>query len=320
MQDQKSATINRPEAQDIDILKPDDDIIALKQENANLTYALSKYNEILLGYQQKYGSDLFKEIEEKLSNPLNLSGVNEEQMKAEDVIRTKKYLLENIAVFKEYEKMNGEQEQKIEFLTNEVNNLNRQFQKIAAENEELIKEKDKLEKEKTELYNTILNRKNLYNAENITDQRNYGSIDEIDNVNLKENIEDKDNKYNKDNIENNYNSSNNFNKTDALQGNLTQLKNERDQLLSALEEIRSKTVYNNNIYSEMRENYDQMSGQMAEADEAIRKLRGENEQYKTHIINLQLKLKEQQIELDKRDKERNKDLSEVDRLTIEEEL
>ena len=128
----------------------------LNNENdiSKLKYILYKYNEILSEYQKKFGNELFNKLENELSNMNNQKENNE---------TLKKYLIENISIFREYEKNILDKNQQIEYLTTELNKQQKDFQKIIEENEELRTELENTKQTNQDLYNTILDRKKLIN-------------------------------------------------------------------------------------------------------------------------------------------------------------
>lgn len=293
MKDQKASTLNR-DLEDFSNAYSGDDPNALKQEIKNLQFIIAKYNAILLEYQKKYGNELFLEIDRILSNANDPQLPSNKLLNNNDNVSLKKYLVENIAVFKEYEKILLDKNQQIDFLNGEVNKLQTDNQKLILENDEIRTEIDKLKTDNAELYNTILDRQKMYGTNKALspiskDDKN----EELDNVNL------------------------DFDNTDLKSDSLNRLRKEKQKLLETVENMKYKTDYNANAYNDMKDKFDLILKDKAEQDEIINALQRDNEAYRTHLDKLQQRLKEQEVELDKLEKTNYVDKAKVNRLEID---
>ena len=99
-----------------------DETEGLKSEIETLKLALEKYDLILKEYQTKCGDDLFKNLDEYVQNENKLDS---------------KLLIENVGLFREYEKNLLEKDNHLEYLNQQLNELQGHLQSTIEENEDL---------------------------------------------------------------------------------------------------------------------------------------------------------------------------------------
>ena len=160
--------------------KANEEINSLKNEISKLQFIIEKYNMILSEYQKKHGNEIFLELEKQLNNENNPNEI----LKNNEAISRKKSLIENIALFKEYEVIILDKNKQLEFLTNQITQYQVKEQKLTSENEELRNDLEKAEKDKNYLYNQILDRKKVIDFNNTNKNLHEENNLNEDNVNL----------------------------------------------------------------------------------------------------------------------------------------
>ena len=279
--DIKASIIPRKdESNDINAqIKVKDEIKNLNNQISHLQFIIGKYNKTLGEYQKKYGNEIFLQIENELNNKNNPEAIllnNESES-------LKKYLLENIKLFVEYEAIIKDLNNQLEFLNKEITNLQVNQQKLSSENEELRKDLEKSEKDKNEYYKIILDRKKTINFQdnNIIDNNNYNLND--DNSNLE---------------------NNNFD-------------NEKQKLIEALEANKAQNEYNVNIYNEMKEQYDNFINEKENYDNIINNLTNENEFLNNENVKLKNLINEKVNKINDIENEKNEGENKINELQIE---
>ena len=279
--DIKASIIPRKdESNDINAqIKVKDEIKNLNNQISHLQFIIGKYNKTLGEYQKKYGNEIFLQIENELNNKNNPEAIllnNESES-------LKKYLLENIKLFVEYEAIIKDLNNQLEFLNKEITNLQVNQQKLSSENEELRKDLEKSEKDKNEYYKIILDRKKTINFQdnNIIDNNNYNLND--DNSNLE---------------------NNNFD-------------NEKQKLIEALEANKAQNEYNVNIYNEMKEKYDNFINEKENYDNIINNLTNENEFLNNENVKLKNLINEKVNKINDIENEKNEGENKINELQIE---
>ena len=279
--DIKASIIPRKdESNDINAqIKVKDEIKNLNNQISHLQFIIGKYNKTLGEYQKKYGNEIFLQIENELNNKNNPEAIllnNESES-------LKKYLLENIKLFVEYEAIIKDLNNQLEFLNKEITNLQVNQQKLSSENEELRKDLEKSEKDKNEYYKIILDRKKTINFQdnNIIDNNNYNLND--DNSNLE---------------------NNNFD-------------NEKQKLIEALEGNKAQNEYNVNIYNEMKEKYDNFINEKENYDNIINNLTNENEFLNNENVKLKNLINEKVNKINDIENEKNEGENKINELQIE---
>ena len=225
-----------------------EEIKGLNNQISHLQYIIGKYNKILGEYQKKYGNELFLEIEKTLNNQNNIDQILQNNESAS----LKKYLLENVKIFYEYEKIILDKNKQLDFLTKEMSNLQVKEQNLLSENEQLRNELEKAEKDKNDFYNTILDRKKLISFE---DNNNKNELNE-DNVNIGLNNENEN------------------------------LKNENMKLIETLEANKAQNEYNQNIFNEMKEKYEIFMKDKNNYEDLINNLSNENQNLHNELTRL----------------------------------
>ena len=147
-----NSNIVRPinnELENLDMqIKNQINIDQLQKENLELIEIVNKYNKILKEYQNKYGKELFTQLEKELIYS------DEEN---EDILYKKK-LLEIFPIFREYEKEITKKKIENDFILEEKDKLEKEKQSILKENLDLKSEIEKLQKQNDELYNDLQER------------------------------------------------------------------------------------------------------------------------------------------------------------------
>ena len=116
----------------------------LLKRNDELNYLLSKYEYILKEYQNKYGNDLYNQVENKLSESDN-----------QNMNFFNKNILESVSLVKELEIKLQEKDQIIKQLLNEKANIESDNNKLKAENYNLEQLNENLQKNNDEIYNAL---------------------------------------------------------------------------------------------------------------------------------------------------------------------
>ncbi len=281
--DIKASIIPRKdESNDINAqIKVKDEIKNLNNQISHLQFIIGKYNKTLGEYQKKYGNEIFLQIENELNNKNNPEAIllnNESES-------LKKYLLENIKLFVEYEAIIKDLNNQLEFLNKEITNLQVNQQKLSSENEELRKDLEKSEKDKNEYYKIILDRKKTINFQdnNIINNNNYNYNLNDDNSNLE---------------------NNNFD-------------NEKQKLIEALEANKAQNEYNENIYNEMKEKYDNFINEKENYDNIINNLTNENEFLNNENVKLKNLINEKVNKINDIENEKNEGENKINELQIE---
>ncbi len=281
--DIKASIIPRKdESNDINAqIKVKDEIKNLNNQISHLQFIIGKYNKTLGEYQKKYGNEIFLQIENELNNNNNPEAIllkNESES-------LKKYLLENIKLFVEYEAIIKDLNNQLEFLNKEITNLQVNQQKLSSENEELRKDLEKSEKDKNEYYKIILDRKKTINFQdnNIINNNNYNYNLNDDNSNLE---------------------NNNFD-------------NEKQKLIEALEANKAQNEYNENIYNEMKEKYDNFINEKENYDNIINNLTNENEFLNNENVKLKNLINEKVNKINDIENEKNEGENKINELQIE---
>ena len=116
----------------------------LLKRNDELNYLLSKYEYILKEYQNKYGNDLYNQVENKLSESDN-----------QNMNFFNKNILESVSLVKELEIKLQEKDHIIKQLLNEKANIESDNNKLKAENYNLEQLNENLQKNNDEIYNAL---------------------------------------------------------------------------------------------------------------------------------------------------------------------
>ena len=281
MNDPKASVIPRKDnLNDLNAqLKASEEIRGLNSQISHLQYIIGKYNKILGEYQKKYGNELFLEIEKTLNNQNNIDQILQNNESAS----LKKYLLENVKIFYEYEKIILDKNKQLEFLTNEMSNLQIKEQSLLSENEQLRNELEKAEKDKNDFYNAILDRKKLIS------------------------FEDNDNK----------NELNDENVNIGLSNKNEILKNDNKKLIETLEANKAQNEYNLNIFNEMKEKYETVMKDKNNYEDLINNLSNENQNLHNELTRLQNIINENENNLMNIDREKNEHENKANELQIE---
>ena len=179
MNNMKASTIMRNDNYDeLNVqVKLADEVNALRVENKSLSFMIAKYNTILNEYQMKYGNDLFLTMEKAMDGAVNDNAFNN------DVVSLKKKLIENISIFKEYEKIVMEKCELIKGLNDDVAKMQKEFQSAIKENEEIRAQMEKLKSENDEMYRAVLDKKKIEANEEIKEEKNEEKSENEKNVN-----------------------------------------------------------------------------------------------------------------------------------------
>ena len=281
MNDPKASVIPRKDnLNDLNAqLKASEEIRGLNSQISHLQYIIGKYNKILGEYQKKYGNELFLEIEKTLNNQNNIDQILQNNESAS----LKKYLLENVKIFYEYEKIILDKNKQLEFLTNEMSNLQIKEQSLLSENEQLRNELEKAEKDKNDFYNAILDRKKLIS------------------------FEDNDNK----------NELNDENVNIGLSNENEILKNDNKKLIETLEANKAQNEYNLNIFNEMKEKYETVMKDKNNYEDLINNLSNENQNLHNELTRLQNIINDNENNLINIDREKNEHENKANELQIE---
>ena len=256
-----------------------EEIKGLNNQISHLQYIIGKYNKILGEYQKKYGNELFLEMDNILNNQNNIDQILQNNESAS----LKKYLLENVKIFYEYEKIILDKNKQLDFLTKEMSNLQVKEQNLLSENEQLRNELEKAEKDKNDFYNTILDRKKLISFQ---DNNNQNEIND-DNVNI------------------------------ALNDENENLKNDNKKLIETLEANKIQNQYNQNIFNDMKEKYEIFMKDKQNYEDLINNLSNENQNLHNELTRLKNIINENDNNLINIDKEKNENENKVNQLQIE---
>jgi chromosome segregation ATPase len=265
-------------------VKAKDEANALKDEISKLQFIIGNYEKILTKYQKKYGNEIFLELSKDLNNENNPNSI----LNNNEVISLKKDLIENVALFKEYEKLLLEKNHQLEFLTNQITEFQIKEKNFLSENEQLRNDLEKAEKDKNDLYNQILDRKNKlmgFNSSNTFNREN-----ELDNVNIGMSDDENENE---------------------------NLKKEKEQLLKTLETKNAENQFNQTNLTEMKKNYDTLFQNKENLNEYLNKLKEENNDYNNEIIRLKNRIKELETDYMKIQNEKNDILGKYEQLKLE---
>ena len=281
MNDPKASVIPRKDnLNDLNVqLKANEEIRGLNNQISHLQYIIGKYNKILGEYQKKYGNELFLEMDNILNNQNNIDQILQNNESAS----LKKYLLENVKIFYEYEKIILDKNKQLEFLTNEMSNLQIKEQSLLSENEQLRNELEKAEKDKNDFYNAILDRKKLIS------------------------FEDNDNK----------NELNDENVNIGLSNENEILKNDNKKLIETLEANKAQNEYNLNIFNEMKEKYETVMKDKNNYEDLINNLSNENQNLHNELTRLQNIINDNENNLINIDREKNEHENKANELQIE---
>ena len=281
MNDPKASVIPRKDnLNDLNVqLKASEEIRGLNSQISHLQYIIGKYNKILGEYQKKYGNELFLEMDNILNNQNNIDQILQNNESAS----LKKYLLENVKIFYEYEKIILDKNKQLEFLTNEMSNLQIKEQSLLSENEQLRNELEKAEKDKNDFYNAILDRKKLIS------------------------FEDNDNK----------NELNDENVNIGLSNENEILKNDNKKLIETLEANKAQNEYNLNIFNEMKEKYETVMKDKNNYEDLINNLSNENQNLHNELTRLQNIINDNENNLINIDREKNEHENKANELQIE---
>ena len=164
-----------PRHDNLDVLsqqvKYREDLGTLMKDNEALQFIVSKYNIILTEYHKKYGNELFLEIDKVLSNNDNMNIPNYTMLNQNDIVSLKRNLVERISLFKEYEKKLLDKDQKLTLLNKDLTRVQSAIQNMLVEKEELQKENTKLIADTNELTALInVNEVNVDDSNNIQQQ------------------------------------------------------------------------------------------------------------------------------------------------------
>ena len=146
-------------------IKINDGTEQIKRENQRLSKICQKYEIILKEYQKNYGNELFKNVEELLEK--DDSKYNNKFFK--------KNLLESLSILKEYIKDNLEKDEKIKFLIQEKENLEKENLSLKFSNDKLEKEKEEFEKNYYEIFEQLNKRKEIKN-ENMKFNKTFNNV------------------------------------------------------------------------------------------------------------------------------------------------
>ena len=261
-------------------VKLSEEVAALRNENKSLSFIVAKYNTILTEYQMKYGNDLFLTIDKALTN-----ANNETNVLNNDIISLKKKLVENIAIFKEYEKIILDKNTVLDGLNKDIAKSQSELHKMVDENEEIRKELETLKQENSEMYKVILDKNKILNV-----NQNPSTISE------KKNEENENNE---------------------AEDEITALRNEKEKLMAVIENSKYQNEYNQNMFNDMKEKYENISRERDTLIDTIQKTKNDNDYLNNEVMKLQNQLKENSISLTKIEKEKNTFKSQLDKLQIE---
>ena len=263
--------------------KANEEINSLKNEISKLQFIIEKYNLILSEYQKKNGNEIFLELEKQLNNENNPNEI----LKNNEAISRKKSLIENISLFKEYEAIILDKNKQLEFLKNEITQLQIKEQKLTSENEEIRNDLEKAEKDKNDLYNQILNRKKEIEFNNTNKNLNDENLNE-DNVNL--GLSDDENQ---------------------------NLKKDKEKLLKAVEEKNEENEYNKNQLKDLQNKYETFIKDKGNSNDYIEKLKEENEYLNKELIQLKNTIETYENDFYKIEKDKNEAESKLENMKIE---
>jgi hypothetical protein len=107
------------------------EVEALTTEITKLQFIVAKYNYILSEYQIRYGNETFSQLDRK---------INAEMLEGATSTEYKKLLIDNISIIKEYERLLLEKDKSLSFLTEEMNKVHQDTEKLVKENNDLREE------------------------------------------------------------------------------------------------------------------------------------------------------------------------------------
>lgn len=308
-----------PRQDDLDGVSPQvkikEEIEGIKKENEALRYIASKYNNILIEYQKKYGNDLYLEIDKVLTNNDNPNVPNYSVLNKSDIVSLKKKLIENIAVFKEYEKGVSDRDTKVSALELELQRIQNEMEDVINENEELKNRNEQLKEDKANLYKQILDKDNINNDNIVVDSNNINNnINANANVNADDDIIIEEDTPNEN--KQNYNSSSNNTLTNE---DTTTLLKENDKLLSQLNSLRLKANQYEQRYNALQNKHNFTSSQFKNKDEYdnINYYKEENDTLIQQLNHLQNQLQQKTLEIIKLEKEQTRDKVNADKLESE---
>ena len=279
-----------PRHDDLDVLsqqvKYREDLETLKRENESLQFIVSKYNIILTEYHKKYGNELFLEIDKVLSNNENANIPNYTMLNQNDMVSLKRKLVENISLFKEYEKKLLDKDQKLSLLNKDLTRVQSSIQNMLVEKEELQKENAKLQEDTNEL-NALINNNNV--------------ISDNDNVNVEDNDE-----HNK--------------QTFNFKGSVSALKSKNQKLKNEITELKLKVEQYENDFNDLKEKIDVCSQTKLKDEMEYNHLKEENVVLSNDIQRLQNLINNKALEILALENNKTKHKSREDKLRTENDL
>ena len=279
-----------PRHDDLDVLsqqvKYREDLETLKRENESLQFIVSKYNIILTEYHKKYGNELFLEIDKVLSNNEIANIPNYTMLNQNDMVSLKRKLVENISLFKEYEKKLLDKDQKLSLLNKDLTRVQSSIQNMLVEKEELQKENAKLQEDTNEL-NALINNNNV--------------ISDNDNVNVEDNDE-----HNK--------------QTFNFKGSVSALKSKNQKLKNEITELKLKVEQYENDFNDLKEKIDVCSQTKLKDEMEYNHLKEENVVLSNDIQRLQNLINNKALEILALENNKTKHKSREDKLRTENDL
>ena len=304
---------NIPRQDDLEGVSPQvkikEEIEGIKKENEALRYIASKYNNILTEYQKKHGNELYLEIDKVLTNNDNPNVPNYSVLNKTDILSLKKKLIENIAVFKEYERGVIERDTKVSALELELQKIQNEMEDITNEKEELKYQNEQLKEDKANLYKQILDKDNINNMTGNERDDN----DDNDNLNAGD-----DDIILEEDIKSEHKHNNNVSNT--LNEETTTLLKENDKLLSQLNPLRSKAHQYEQRYNALQNKHN-FSSQIKNKDEyGLNYYKEENNALIQQFNHLQNQLQQKTLEIISLEKNQTKDKANADKLETENNL
>ena len=279
-----------PRHDDLDVLsqqvKYREDLETLKRENESLQFIVSKYNIILTEYHKKYGNELCLEIDKVLSNNEIANIPNYTMLNQNDMVSLKRKLVENISLFKEYEKKLLDKDQKLSLLNKDLTRVQSSIQNMLVEKEELQKENAKLQEDTNEL-NALINNNNV--------------ISDNDNVNVEDNDE-----HNK--------------QTFNFKGSVSALKSKNQKLKNEITELKLKVEQYENDFNDLKEKIDVCSQTKLKDEMEYNHLKEENVVLSNDIQRLQNLINNKALEILALENNKTKHKSREDKLRTENDL
>ena len=279
-----------PRHDDLDVLsqqvKYREDLETLKRENESLQFIVSKYNIILTEYHKKYGNELFLEIDKVLSNNENANIPNYTMLNQNDMVSLKRKLVENISLFKEYEKKLLDKDQKLSLLNKDLTRVQSSIQNMLVEKEELQKENAKLQEDTNEL-NALINNNNV--------------ISDNDNVNVEDNDEQNKQTFN-------------------FKGSVSALKSKNQKLKNEITELKLKVEQYENDFNDLKEKIDVCSQTKLKDEMEYNHLKEENVVLSNDIQRLQNLINNKALEILALENNKTKHKSREDKLRTENDL